>query len=429
MQKKLISEIIPFALLCLGCIEVKAQENMYGKTGGIPERVIIVNGDSTKLDKDVEIVMYDTKDLHFQDPSTPRFLFIDSRGKTALGIGGYIEGIVQYDFNGSIDSNGFTTFEIPVPRDNAMLNRFNADATHSTIFLRLLTNTRLGVLQGYVQTNFSGNNGNYGVVLKQAYVSLCGFTAGLSNSTFNDPSSGVPTIDYQGPSGAIGVKNLIFQYKHKFNSHWSAAVSIEGNKGTYTNSDENKMISQRCPDIPVYIQYAWGNGKDHIRLSGIYRNLSYRNLILEKNKSVNGFGVMLSGVATPVDLITLYYQGAYGKGIGRYVNDLGGNGYDLVSTENGAMVAPEDLGITGGVQFNITKNFFISGSYSLNRVYGSGCMGATSYHRADYYVANAFYSFLDGFQVGAEYLHGSRYDYNGNNNSANRVEVMLKYSF
>ena len=74
MQKKLISEIIPFALLCLGCIEVKAQENMYGKTGGIPERVIIVNGDSTKLDKDVEIVMYDTKDLHFQDPSTPRFL-------------------------------------------------------------------------------------------------------------------------------------------------------------------------------------------------------------------------------------------------------------------------------------------------------------------------------------------------------------------
>lgn len=429
MKKNYTIGPLALCMFTVGFFNSLAQENPYGKVGGIPERAIIVSGDTAKADKDIEIVMYDTKDLHFQDPSSPRFLFIDTKGKTALGIGGYIEGVGQYDFNGAIDGNGFTTFEIPVPRDNSMLNRFDADATHSTIFLRLLTKTRFGILNGYIQTNFSGNNGNYGVVLKQAYLSLAGFTVGLTNSTFDDPSAGVPTIDYQGPSGSIGVKNLIFQYKRRFNNNWSAAISIEGNKGTYTTSAENKEISQRCPDIPAYIQYAWGNGKDHIRLSGIYRNLSYRNLVTGKNHGVSGYGVMLSGLATPVNLVTFYYQAAYGKGIGRYVNDLSGFGYDLISSSDGKMKAPEDLGIVGGIQFNITPNFFISGSYSLNRVYGAGEMGGTGYRKADYYVANAFYNFLDGFQVGIEYLHGNRDDYNGMSNSANRIEAMVKYSF
>lgn len=430
MSKHFFYSSVASVLMIASVPVAEAQDDLYGNTGAVPQRVIVLGGrDSTQIDPDLTVVMYDTKELHFQDPSQPRFLFIDTKGKIALGIGGYVEGIAQYDFNGSIDDNGFVTYEIPVPRDPAKLNRFGADATHSTIFLRLLTNTKLGVLQAYIQSNFSGNNGNYGFVVKQAYLRLGGITAGLTNSTFSDPGAGVPTIDYQGPSGSYGIKNLIFQYKHNFNSHWSAAVSLEGNKATYTNSSQNEEISQRCPDIPAYVQYSWGHGKDHIRVSGIYRNLSYRNLVAEKNKTVNGYGVMLSGVVSPIPLLTFYYQAGYGRGIGRYVNDISGNGFDLISTENGEMKAPEDLGIVGGIQFNLTDNLFISGSYSLNRVYSDEFLGTAGYRRADYYVANAFYSFLDGFQAGIEYLHGNRYNISGENNSANRVEVMLKYSF
>lgn len=428
MFLKKLCTIAGFSVIS-AAIGIYAQEDLYGRTGGIPSRVIMLAGDSAKIDPDVEVVMYDTKDLHFQDPSQPRFLFVDTKGKTALGIGGYIEGIAQYDFNGAIDDNGFTTFEIPVPRDPSLLNRFGADATHSTIFLRLLSKTRFGILQGYVQTNFSGNSGHYGVVVKQAYVKLGGVTVGLTNSTFVDPSSGVPTIDYQGPSGSVGNKNLIFQYKHDFTKHLSAALSIESPDVSFTTSSMNKEISQRCPDIPAYIQYAWGAESDHIRLSGIYRNLSYRNLQTGKNHSVNGYGVMLSGVATPTPLITVYGQVVYGKGISEYINDLSGYGYDLISADDGRMIAPEDLGIVGGLQFNLTDKFFVSGSYSLNRVYSDSSLGEDGYRRANYYVANAFYSFMDGFQAGIEYLHGDRFDVSGANNSANRIELMLKYSF
>ncbi len=409
---------------------LSAQEDLYGNTGAIPERMIVLQGDSADLGGELVAIVYDTKDLHFQDPRAPRFLFIDRQGNTALGIGGYIEGIAQYDFNGAIDGNSFTTFDIPVPRDASLHNRLGADATHSTIFLRLVRQTKLGPLSAYIQTNFSGDGGGYGVKVKQAYIRVGGFTAGLTNSTFADPSAGVPTIDYQGPSGSIGGKNLIFQYIHKFSGHWTGAISVENPEATYTVADGKcEEINQRVPDIPAYIQYQWGSGKDHIRLSGIFRDLSYRDLVSGKNRFTTGWGVQLSTVFSPVNLITVYGQAAYGKGIARYVNDLSGFGYDLISAGDGTMESPEDLGIVAGIQLNVSKSLFFSGSYSLNRAYGTSDNGPLAYQRANYVVVNGFYTFGDNFQVGLEYLYGNRYDVNHLHNHANRLEAMMKFSF
>lgn len=395
----------------------------------VPERVIFLKGDSSDMAGDMVVVLYDTKNLHFRDPSAPRFLFVDREGNTALGIGGFVEGVAQYDFNGAVDGAGFTTFNIPVPRDPSLVNRLGADATHSTIFLQLVRRTRFGMLSGYVQTNFSGDNNSYGVKVKQAYVRLGGVTFGLTYSTFSDPSAGVPTIDYQGPSGEIGTKNLIVQYRKSFGGKFSAALGIENPESTYTDEDGLcRKINQRFPDIPLYFQYDTGrNG--HIRVSGIFRNLSYRNLVKGKNKFVPGWGVQLSGLVTPFNRTTIYGQCAYGKGIGQYVNDLSGFGYDLISAGDGTMVAPKDLAIVAGAKYNFNDKFFISASYSLNRVYDDGSLGATAYKRAEYIVVNGFYTLGYGFQVGAEYLYGTRHNLDGLQGSANRVEAMVKYSF
>lgn len=433
--KKMIALVL--AATAGACCAQAQKVNEYDGGTGVPERVLILTGDSTKMGDEMVAVLYDTKDLHFQDPRAPRFLFLDREGNTALGIGGYVEGVAQYDFCGSIDDNGFTTFQIPVPRDAARRNRFGADATHSTIFLQLVRNTKFGLLSAYVQTNFSGDNGSYGVRVKQAYVKLGYVTAGLARSSFVDGASGLPTIDYEGPSGAISGKNVLLQYAPKLSKHFSMAVSIENPSATYTtftdpstDKAQNEAISQRVPDIPAYLQYSWGKGGDsHVRLSGILRNLSYRNLVSGKNHFVTGYGVQLSGLASLNKFVTLYYQGAYGKGIGRYVNDLGGFGYDLIYGDNGTMTAPETLSLVGGAQINLTDNLFVSGGYSLNRVYGQESLGGDAYRRANYVVANAFYTFAGDFQVGVEYLRGIRRDMNGESNTANRIEAMLKFSF
>ncbi len=420
------------SVLAIGGVMTAAaqHQNDYDPADGLPERVLVLTGDSAKMGDEMMAILYDTKDLHFQDPGAPRFLFLDREGNTALGIGGYVEGLVSYDFCGSINNDGFATVDIPVPYNPAQRNRFAASANHSTIFLQLVRRTRLGLLSAYVQANFTGNGNSYGMAVKQAYVKLGYVTAGLARSSFQDGASGLPTVDYAGPSGSNSKKNVLLQYAPKLSRHISLGVSVENPSVTYTTENGmNESISQRVPDIPAYVQYAWGKGSSHIRLSGILRNLSYRNLIKGKNQLVTGYGVQLSGVTNITNYFTLYYQGAYGKGIAAYNNDLGGEGYDLIYGDNGKMTAPEIFNVTGGLQVNIIKNLFVTGGYSLNRVYGQESLGGDAYRRSNYTVANAFYTFAEDFQIGVEYLHGIRRNLDGQSNSANRICAMMKFSF
>lgn len=397
-----------------------------------PTRAIVLMGDSTGVEPEVMTVLYDTQDLHFRDPGLPRFLLIDRTGGTVLGIGGAVEGVVSYDFMGAIGNDGFVTYEIPVPRDPSMRNRLGASASHSALFLKLVRQTKLGVLTAYTEANFTGDGNGYGFKLKQAYITLDKVTLGLTNSTFVDPQSGVPTVDYQGPSGEVGGKNILARYRRTFGKGFSFAVSAEFPKATYTTGQQAEAISQRIPDIPAYIQYAFGGGKSHVRLSAIFRDLSYRDLAEGRNRTTVGWGVQLSGLAKLCKPVTLFYQGVYGKGIAHYLNDLDGNGMDLIpGSESGRLIAPGTLGFVGGMRYDLTKKFFMSASYSFCRVYDQreGGMSADTYRRANYVVANAFYNPFPEFLIGLEYLHGTRSDINRASNGANRIECMLKYSF
>lgn len=396
----------------------------------VPEEAIVLTGGRNGVHRNLIGVLYDTSELHFQDASVPRFLMIDRKGNTLLGIGGYVEGVFQYDFSGAIDDAGFVTHDIAVPSNPTMRNRLAADATHTNIVLQLLRNTRFGVLSAYVQGNFSGGGGG-GFKLKNAYIRLHNVTAGYVRSTFEDAASGSPTIDYQGPSGAVSGTNVQIQYRVPLGKHFTAAISAEAPEADYTQTQgANEAINQRCPDIPAYIQYQWDGGDSHVRASALLRQLSYRNLTTAENKFATGWGVQLSGVAKIGPMAQLYYQAVYGKGIANYINDLSGFGYDLISDgSNGAMKAPGALGIAAGLQINLSEKLFVSSTYSFCRLYDQENMGGDAYRRGNYAVVNCFYTPFSDFQVGIEYLHGRRTDMNHEHGVANRLEAMVKYSF
>lgn len=395
----------------------------------VPREAVVITGGANGVHRNLIGVLYDTSDLHFQDASVPRFLMIDRKGNTVLGIGGYVEGIMQYDFDGAIDEAGFVTHDIAVPSDPTLRNRLGADATHTNIVLQLLRNTRLGVLSAYVQGNFSG--AHYGFKLKKAYIRLHNVTAGYNRSTFEDALSGSPTIDYQGPSGAVSATNMMLQYRVALGKNFVAAISAELPDADYTlTAGANSEINQRCPDIPAYIQYQWDGGNSHVRASAILRELSYRNLAASKNKFATGWGVQLSGATNITSVARFYYQAVYGKGIANYINDLSGFGYDLISDgADGKMKAPGAFGVAAGLRFNITHDLFVSGTYSFCRLYDQENMGGDAYRRGNYAVVNCFYTPISDLQVGIEYLHGRRTDMNHEHGTANRLEAMVKYSF
>lgn len=425
--------LIPAAIAAIACLTPSAAKaQKYGTPGYIPERAIVVTGDSAAIGQHENIaILYSREGMSFDEPGAPRFLFFDRKGKVALGIGGYVKGVGMYDIDGAIDGTGFATYDIPVPFDPAQRQRFGADASQSTIFLKMVThNDKVGKIIVYLQTGFNSASKGYTMKLKQAYVSVGHVTAGLARSSFCDGEAQAPTIDSEGPSGEVTAKNMLFQYKTKNFNGFSGAISIENPSATYsTVAGQSEAIAQRVPDIPLYIQYAW-KSDSHVRLSLIHRSLSYRDLVTEKNHLKSGWGVHLSSVGDIYGGLGYFGHIAYGEGIARYINDLSGNGFDLVpSATAGKLKAPGSLAWTAGVTYNFTKNFFMTVSGSMARVYDCGTLGGDTYRYGRYATINGFYNLSSDFQVGAEVVFGRRNNYDGTSGHANRCEVMMQYSF
>ncbi len=399
----------------------------------IPERVISLGSQHPDAN-DLIAILYNRQDLHYSDPSSPRFIFIDRKGSVLFGIGGYVKGTVQYDFDGAIDDGAnFTTYDIPVPANPSLRNQFYSNANQSTFFVQLLGRTeRFGTYEMFIQTNFSGGGvKGYDLKLKQAYLRLGYVTAGLTSSVFVDGAAGTPTIDDEGPAGEMSGKNILLKYAPRLTKNLSVAVSIENPSAGYRLSNTTEAINQRFPDIPAYIQYGWDDGDSHIRLSGLLRNLSYRDITAGRNRFATGWAAQLSGVIKACDRLNIFYQGAYGHGYAHYINDLGDANVDLIpDPENESRLhAPAMCNFEGGVQINLASNAFIAASYSQAHLYQATSLGPDTYKRGQYVSLSGFYEIIPDLTIGLEYLHGARTNVDHASNHANRVEGMLKFSF
>ncbi|MBR6538806.1 MAG: porin [Bacteroides sp.] len=394
---------------------------------------VILTDEPHHTDNEAIKAIYEANGLHFQDPRAPRFLFLDRKGRVAMGIGGYFKGTLSADMGGIANSLDFVTADIPTPNRPDMRSQFQMDASTSRIFLKLVgKQTPVGDFTVYLESDFRGQSaGSYNMRLRQAYIQLGHIRAGKAWSTFFDPVAAPPTIDFEGPSGTVGVRNVMVQYSQKLDTHWSFAAAIENPAASYTTqAGKNEAINQRIPDIPAYLQYEWDDGQSHIRLSGLFRALSYRNLISNDNKYAIGWAGQLSGIIAITPQLTFYYQAAYGRGYANYLNDLGGDGYDLVAEgESGDMTAPYAFGFVGGLQYNINNRLFISTSSSQCRLYGEGNIPSTGYKYGQYMVVNAFYSLFNNCQLGVEYLYGNRHNNDHSIGKAHRINAMIQYNF
>lgn len=397
----------------------------------VPQKALILTGDTAVINKDVYAVFYNGENMAFGDLVAPRFQFIDRKGTTVFGIGGAAEVYGYGDFGGTVNQYEFDVWKIPMGKSALQHSNIGGTPSQSSIFLKLATQTRFGVLTMYMSADFSGGTKGNNFELKQAYVALNGFTLGYTHSIFSDPAATVPTIDPFGPIGTINKRNMLAAYRYYFTKKFYGTLSVELPTGTYTNNPDMSTASlgQRVPDIPINLQYTWYSGS-HIRVAGILRNLPYRDVIAGKNHIVTGYGVQVSGMASALGLVDFLYQVSYGKGIGYYVKGLAGEGVDLVYTDTpGQMKMPSTLAFVTGLRFNPNQKFFCSVAYSMARLYDQDAMGPDMFRRGFYVDANAFYMPVNDLQIGLGYIHGSRCNMDKTHGKANRIEAMIKYIF
>lgn len=404
----------------------------------------------------------DNSPADFRVPNAPRFAIVGKNEKFYLGFGGYVKGTMSFDWGSPINNfNEFIVSAIPMPGSQKPGNKaqFGLSAQQSDIYLNMVAlpndKNKVGFYLNFI---FLGNG--YLPQVRQAYVNWRGIEMGYGFSLFTDLAADPTTIDYEGPNSFTVVINAKFDYRHTFGKHFGIGIGAELPMASYTNGsagvqhgglivDEGTAtVEQRIPDIPMYIQWNWGNN-NRIRLSGLIRNMQYRAGMIDrhlsdsnvgyeggKTKNLVGGGIQLSGNFNISNKFIGYFQATTGKGMTSYFEDVTGLGLDMVPVDNdpGKLQTVKAWGGYLGLQYNWSSKVFSNLIYSHLRVYspyynGGATSWTSQYKYGQYAVANVFYNITDMFQWGLEYIWGRRVDMNCQQAHDNRLQTMLQVTF
>lgn len=369
---------------------------------------------------------------HFQDPRAPYFMFMSKDANLAMGVGGVVRMRGWFDWNGSIQANGFSPYLINIPKDPANMRRLAATPAGCAIFMTIMgRRTRVGDFIAYLEGNFDGYQ-HVGFKLKKAYVTVNDWTIGYAPSTFSDSNAQPPTIDGAGPNGRITHTNILVRYMHTFGNRWSVAGSFEFPDSHPDITDgQTKKCSDYVPDLCVMGQYQWDDGLSHVRLSGLLRVMPYRDLIAGKTRNVIGWGVQLSSMFKLFRPLTVYAMANIGQGHASYLGDMSIGNYDLVgyTTNPGKLYAPTSFGLTFGLKYNFRKNIYACIALSEMRYLPKHHINNNDYKYGLYSAVNLFWDITPRFQTGIEYLCGKRMNFNRTHANANRIDALFQFSF
>lgn len=374
----------------------------------------------------------------------PRFALVGKYHKFYVGLGANAMLVGDFDWGHPLDNaNKFVPGDIPMTIEPGSGGQFLFSAAQTDFYLNFVglpgSDNQIGI---FIDVNFMA--GNHSPALHHAYLKYRGITAGHTVSIFSDMGAKPASIDYQGPNALtfMGHPNISYTGKFGKGKAWSAAVGLDLPEfsGTFSSgiyegklTPFTKKVTQRVPDIPVYIQRSWCHGKGWLRASAIFRTLTYRDLLVGKNQNVFGWGVKLSGKTHICGGLSAMWEGVYGKGVASYVQDLTGNGMDLMPDPNhdGKLRATPVWAAYGTLQYQICPRVMVNATYSQVRSYVKNWETAdwdATYKWAQYITANCFVRLNSFAQLGAEYLYGRKKDFSGMQAHDNRISLMLKVS-
>ncbi|MBD5360962.1 MAG: hypothetical protein HDR87_09695 [Bacteroides sp.] len=360
----------------------------------------------------------------------PRFAIIGKDRQFYLGIGAQFLGEAVFDWGDHMPSalefipssitprtpgNG-AELDFAWQTSSIQLNFIAMPNTHNTIGL-------------YFKGNF---NATKGFKMSHLYAKYRGLTAGYTNSIFTDGAAMPFTIDDQGPNGYPKVSLMTAYWTQTFSHGFSGAIGIDAPTANFTESTSAKLVSQRIPAIPLYVQYAYNDADDHVRISGLIRPMQYRNLERNHNSTLLGLGIQLSGITRLVGPISFSYNAAYGQGIATYLQDTNGLGLDATpSATDGKLTMPRTLGLTAGLSFNISRKVSANLVYShlTNWLGHNASPQPSTYRFGDYAAANIIYNINRFLRCGLEYDYGHTKHFNNSSLHTNRLQAQLALTF
>ncbi len=392
--------------------------------------------------EDIEFLQQN-KPQDTKTPSVPSFVVKSRGGDFMLAIGGNINTILGFDIGNDLYDTGaginFISSYIPVPAQRGQKSVFYINSLTSVLDFQFVGfKGTPNQIVGYMK--FQPNGISPDIPFNQLYISYRRFYAGLTYSLMQDQLACPNTIDPQGPNGYVSSYAYQITYRSKSYNGFSFAASIEqptfyAFRGAYNGTDYPKFdghqyfgnASQITPDIPAWIQYEIDK-KYRFRLTGLFRQFSYRNIDENRTRSTTGWGAMLSGSLAPVNAFTFYYQAVYGEGLGNYIQDLPGYSMSFIpdNKKPGKMKATPMMGVVLGATINATSKLTFNAMCSEARVWESGEY-YPDYKYGLYVNGNMFYSITPYLNWGIEYIWGRRETWNKGGAVDNRLQTQIQF--
>jgi hypothetical protein len=362
------------------------------------------------------------------DPRYPNYFRLPGT-RTFMRIGGYAKSDLTFDPRPAGDQERFIPASIPIPAPLANVSNSTVSVRPSRInvdFLVPIEKER--ALRFFLEMDFFGSSSTT-PRLRHAYAQGKNLLLGQTFSNFMDIDAGPDTLDFQGPNSWVSIRNPQVRYTHRFDKSTTASISVEkpSSDVAFKTPDFSAQPNSPSPDGTVQLRHEMSFG--HVQFAGLFRDIS-AFLPDGRSDSVFGWGLNLAGLFK-IGKDSFVYQGAYGNGIARYINDTSGLGIDaaVISAQEPRLEAVPAIATYGGYQHFWLPKLRSSAVFGFLQSENTPAQVSSVFHRSEYGAVNLIWSPIASLSFGSEFLYGWRVNKDNSTGNAPRIQLSAKYNF
>ena len=369
---------------------------------------------------------------------------------TAMRISGFVDLSAVNSLDPLVTQDRFIVGSIPPDGESAAGARTGTvvTATASRVNLETREQTRYGDLRTFLEADFKGSGETFR--LRHAYGQFRDLLAGKTWTGLMDLDSSPEDVDYEGLNGQVFRRQAQIRYFPEFGKDLKMRISFEDPTTDVTGGSDESAF----PDLVIGVERSpfdfmrqLGDFWDwNARAAIILRELKSQQTIENPDGSTDagssdstfGWGATISGRK---DLKLSDYGSAilgeitYGKGVGRYINDLGTiGGGDAVFDESGGLRALPVFAGYASLQYGWPTGRW-PGTLRSNLTYSWVSIDAyefqdpTDYKSTHRATMNIVYYPVSHARIGAEFLWGERKNVDGSIGAATQFQFQMRYSF
>ena len=251
---------------------------------------------------------------------------------------------------------------------------------------------------------------------------------GKTYSTYMDDEAWPATLDYNGPSGAVFVRQFVVRGGVPLGGRLRIEAALEDAQADKSAAGAGLSVSASAdrPDLVARLRY--GGERVHAQLAGLSRSVTYTAQLASGSteRRVSGQGLSLSAAIQVLKEDRLLVQWNEGEGIGRYFND-GLSSIGAVFDAGGRL---EPLKLSGAYLYYERKwaeRWSTTAGVSVLRTRSEGLRPAEDLRRVEYASANLVHRLAKDLFVGAELLSGRAERIDGSRADDTRVQLTARY--